>query len=279
MKRSGRTFPFTCNTMIALSPTKRMDSVRSLTLLPSSKYISFEQFPIGDEYCSFQLEIPLSFLHWEFLRQRIHHVYAPTLLFPTFDHPTITTKRREPHLSKPNHLTYKNNPLTLTSMAPELISPTIKPTLLSLPLSILRQILTHLLISPHPLILQRSPFPCRSPSYHTNIHTSILRVHPLFYNTGLPLLYGANTLTASSPTTSVNFDTVLQGLPGRVRQMIRSVRLEVGWGKRFCEGFALVAKELGGLLGLRSWCLFLLGGRRGWGGNGHRVGQRWKLRM
>lgn len=47
--------------------------------------------------------------------------------------------------------------------------------------------------------------------------------------------------------------------------MIRSVRLEIGWGERFCDGFALVARELGGLLGLRELVLVFVGGEEGEG--------------
>ena len=97
-------------------------------------------------------------------------------------------------------------------------------TIINLPLQIIKKILRNLLISPHPLILHPDPITTKQ-SYRTHIEPDVLRVCKVLHNIGVPILYGENTLTASSPATSIDFDAHLLSLPGGKRQMIRNVVL------------------------------------------------------
>ena len=122
--------------------------------------------------------------------------------------------------------------------------------IINLPLQIIQKILRNLLISPHPLILHPD-ISTTEQSYRTHIEPDVLQVCKALYNIGVPILYGENTLTTSSPATSVDFDAHLQSLPGGKRQMIRNVKLEIDWADGLWAHFPLVARALGELKALR----------------------------
>lgn len=73
----------------------------------------------------------------------------------------------------------------------------------------------------------------------------------MIHNAALPILYGENTITASSPSTSYEFDAQLAALPGKQRQCIRYIRLEIDWGDQLWAKFPLVARYLGEIRGLK----------------------------
>ncbi|KAL9006171.1 MAG: hypothetical protein Q9188_001050, partial [Gyalolechia gomerana] len=81
--------------------------------------------------------------------------------------------------------------------------------------------------------------------------TSILVVNRQLYHNSLPILYGKNTFTTSSPATSYDFDAHLLSIPGRCRQMITKVVLEISWGAQLWMKFPLVAARVGELKGLK----------------------------
>ena len=130
-------------------------------------------------------------------------------------------------------------------------------TIINLPLQIIKRVLRNLLISPHPLILHPHPITTKQ-SYRTRIEPDVLRVCKVLHNIGVPILYGENTLTTSSPATSVDFDAHLQSLAGGKRQMIRNVRLEIDWADGLWAQFPLVARALGELKGLRRLEIFIV---------------------
>ena len=138
-----------------------------------------------------------------------------------------------------------------THVAPPntLPSNTFKSTILILPLDIIKKIIRNLLISPGPLILQHG-FIAAPKEYRTYVEPNVLQVCKVFHNTGLPILYGENTLTASSPATSSDFDDLLLSLPGSKRQMISDVKLEIDWADQLWAKFPLMARALGELKGL-----------------------------
>ena len=148
-----------------------------------------------------------------------------------------------PHLAPPE------NPVRLTA---------IDVTIINLPQQIIKRILRNLLTSPHPLILHPDPITTTKQSYRTHVEPDVLRVCKVFYNIGVPILYGENTLTASSPATSVDFDAHLLSLPGGKRQMIRDVVLEIDWADKLWAKLPLVARALGELKGLRRLELFFV---------------------
>jgi len=123
------------------------------------------------------------------------------------------------------------------------------PGLQHLPLSILTRILRPLLTSPTPLILH--PDAHTPPTYRTHLHPSILHTARLFHHLGTPLLYGANTLTTSTPYTSRSFDTHLLALPGPYRQLIKSIKLEIAWADELWAKFPLIARVVGEIVGLK----------------------------
>lgn len=114
--------------------------------------------------------------------------------------------------------------------------------ILSLPLDIQKEVFRHLLVSPEPLLL------CRDPStpdtYRTQIEPEILQASKHCYQIGKPILYGENTLTASSPATSYNFDRHIFAIPGKNRKLITSVTLYIDWADKLWAKFPLVARAL-----------------------------------
>ena len=121
--------------------------------------------------------------------------------------------------------------------------------ILTLPLEIIKKIIRVLLISPSPLILEHESVTTPQ-GYRTYIETNILQVSKVFHNVGVPILYGENTLTTSSPATSFNFDEHILSLPGSKRQLITSVKLEIDWADELWAKFPLVARALGELKAL-----------------------------
>ena len=123
-------------------------------------------------------------------------------------------------------------------------------TILTLPLNIIKKILRNLLTSPSPLILQRDTINLAN-GYRTYVDPNVFLVCKIFHNTGVPILYGENTLTAPSPTTSFDFDGHILSLPGSKRQMITNVKLEIDWADQLWAKFPLVARALGELRSLQ----------------------------
>ena len=126
-----------------------------------------------------------------------------------------------------------------------------KSTVLNLPLNIVKRILRNILTSPKPLILQPDFFTTPQ-EYRTNVEPNVLQVCKMFHNVGVPILYGENTLTTSSPATSFDFEEHLLSLPGSTRQIITNVKLEIDWADRLWAKFPLVGRALGELKRLRS---------------------------
>ena len=119
-----------------------------------------------------------------------------------------------------------------------------------LPLEVLQQCFRLLLVAyDHALILCLDG---STPSaYRTYLQPSLLRVSRRFYQSGLPLLYGENTFTTSSPATSVDFDAHLSGLPGKYRQSITSIILQIDWATQLWARFPLIARHIAELKSLR----------------------------
>lgn len=113
----------------------------------------------------------------------------------------------------------------------------------ALPLHVLKIILRLLLVTPNalPLDSQRHKDVQKA---HIATKPDVLRVCRLFYLTGLPILYGENTITTSQ---SYAFDSYLLSLPPRNRQMITSIRLEIDWADQLWAKFPLIAMQLGQL--------------------------------
>ena len=128
--------------------------------------------------------------------------------------------------------------------------------MLRLPLKAIKDILQHVLVAPHPLILYRdSSIPA---TYRSHLQPSVLLICRLFYHLGCPILYGGNTLTASSPSTSINFDHHLAALPGGYRQLITKVRLEIDWAEQLWANFPLIARYLGELQSLKELHIIII---------------------
>jgi len=145
--------------------------------------------------------------------------------------------------SNPAIYTIRNGKIIITST--HALMPA--PHLHHLPLSILTRILRPLLTSPTTLILHPD---AHTPStYRTHLHPAILLTARLFHHLGTPLLYGANTLTTSTPYTSRSFDTHLLALPGPYRQLIKSIKLEIAWGDELWAKFPLIARVVGEIVG------------------------------
>ena len=120
----------------------------------------------------------------------------------------------------------------------------------NLPISILTRILGCILASDKPLILQLDS---QTPDdYRTHLHPQVLASCRLLYHVGMPILYGSNVITTSSSATSKDFDKQLLNLPGKYRQLIKHVKLEIDWADRLWENFPLIARVLGEIVGLKS---------------------------
>ncbi|KAL8842554.1 MAG: hypothetical protein Q9170_000508 [Blastenia crenularia] len=163
---------------------------------------------------------------------------------------------------KPHRPLYQPHALTSKSAASSASQPSTSK-LLSLPPPILHQILSHLLISPSPVLLHRDG--STPPAYRTHIATDILIANRQLHHTSIPILYGKNTFTTSSPAISHAFDVHLLTLPGRMRLLIRKVTLEINWGKQLWMKFPLIAARLGGLKGLKELRLRIVDGAYGEG--------------
>ncbi|KAL8671249.1 MAG: hypothetical protein Q9168_004242 [Polycauliona sp. 1 TL-2023] len=128
--------------------------------------------------------------------------------------------------------------------------------LLSLPMPVLQRILSHLLVSPFRLLLQRD---ASTPStYRTSLAPDVLLVNRQLYHTSIPILYGSNTFTTSSPTTSYDFDVHLARVPGKHRCLIQKIELEIDWGRQLWMKFPLIAMRLLELRGLTSLRLYFV---------------------
>lgn len=143
-----------------------------------------------------------------------------------------------------------------TEIAPTHLEPTnaipskaFNSTILTLPQEIIKRIVRILLVSPNPLILQHDSVTTPQ-GYRTYVEPSILQVSKVFHNVGVPILYGENTFTTSTPATSFNFDEHLLSLPGSKRQLITSVKLEIDWADELWAKFPLVARALAELKAL-----------------------------
>lgn len=116
----------------------------------------------------------------------------------------------------------------------------------TVPQEVITKILGYLLISSQELILRLDT--STPQGYRTHLHSlSVLRVCRLFYQLGLPLLYGKNIITTSSPATSYDFDAHLQSVPVKIRQLITNVKLEIDWADELWRKFPLIAQQLGQL--------------------------------
>ena len=129
--------------------------------------------------------------------------------------------------------------------------------ILTLPLEVIKRIMRILLTSPNPLILQHDS-KTTPQGYRTYVEPNILQVSKVFHNIGIPILYGENTLTSSSPATSYDFDKHLLSLPGSKRQLITSVKLEIDWADELWAKFPLVARALRELKALLKLEIILL---------------------
>ena len=119
-----------------------------------------------------------------------------------------------------------------------------------LPVEVLQKCFRHLLV-----VYDQSLILCRDsatpPAYRTSLQPSLLRVCRRFYQIGLPLLYGENMFTTSSPATSVDFDAHLSSLPGKNRQLITKIILKIDWAILLWSIFPLIARQIAELKSLR----------------------------
>ncbi|KAL9593903.1 MAG: hypothetical protein Q9219_007321 [cf. Caloplaca sp. 3 TL-2023] len=129
---------------------------------------------------------------------------------------------------------------------------------LSLPIPAIYRILSYLLVSPTPLLLKLDT--STPPTYRTHLTISILLVNRHLYSASLPILYGKNTFTTSSPATSYDFDAHILSIPGRMRVLVRKVVLEINWGKELWMKFPLVASRMGELKGLKELRIMIVEG-------------------
>ena len=135
--------------------------------------------------------------------------------------------------------------------------------MLRLPLIVIKDIPRHLLVSPNPLILHRDAY--TTTKYRSQLQPSVLCVRQLFNHVGHPLLYG-NTLTSSTPSTSVNFDAHISNLSGRNRLLITKIRLKIDWAEQPWSKFPLIARYLGELKPLKELRIVIINGEKS--GNG-----------
>lgn len=119
-----------------------------------------------------------------------------------------------------------------------------------LPLEVLQQCFRLLLVV-YDQALILCPDGSTPPAYRTYLQPSLLRVCRCFHQIGLPLLYGENTFTTSSPATSINFDAHLSSLPGKTRQLITSIVLKIDWAAQLWARFPLIARYIAELKSLR----------------------------
>ncbi|KAL8765998.1 MAG: hypothetical protein Q9209_007087 [Squamulea sp. 1 TL-2023] len=131
-----------------------------------------------------------------------------------------------------------------------------KVHLLNLPAPILQRILSYLLVAPFGILLHHDD--STPPTYRTCIATNILLVNHELYHTSLPILYGSNIFTASSPATSYDFDAHISRVPGKHKCLIKSIELKIDWGRQLWSKFPLIAMRLGGLRGLKSLKIHLV---------------------
>lgn len=129
-------------------------------------------------------------------------------------------------------------------------------TLKDLKIELLQRIFANLLVSDTPLVLKIVKKPSKD---RNNPSLAVLRTCSLFSQVGIPLLYGANTITSSSPATSKDFDKHLLSLPGRNRQLIKHVKLQIDWAGELWAHFPLIARVLGEIVGLKSLEIEILG--------------------
>jgi hypothetical protein len=185
---------------------------------------------------------------------------APFFQFLQASNDDSTTTTTTTTTSNPAIYTIRAGKIIITSTH----APMASPHLQHLPLSILTRILRPLLTSPIPLILHPD---AHTPStYRTHLHPSILLTARLFHHLGTPLLYGANTLTTSTPYTSRSFDTHLLALRGPYRQLIKSIKLEIAWADELWAKFPLIARVVGEIVGLKRLEIVITkkgGGREG----------------
>ena len=129
----------------------------------------------------------------------------------------------------------------------------------TLPVEVLQKCFRHLLV-----VYDQSLILCRDsatpPAYRTFLQPSLLRVCRRFYQIGLPLLYGENTFTTSSPATSIDFDAHLSGLPGKNRQFITKIVLRIDWAIQLWARFPLIARQIAELKSLRRLEIILADG-------------------
>ena len=119
-----------------------------------------------------------------------------------------------------------------------------------LPVEVLQKCFRHLLVMyDQSLILYRDS--ATPPAYCTSLQPSLLRVCRRFYQIGLPLLYGENTFTTSSPATSIDFDAHLSSLPGKNRQLITRIILKIDWAILLWSIFPLITRRIAELKSLR----------------------------
>ncbi len=119
-----------------------------------------------------------------------------------------------------------------------------------LPLEVLQKCFRLLLVV-YDQALILCPDDSTPPAYRTYLQPSLLRVCRRFYQIGLPLLYGENTFTTSSPATSIDFDAHLASLPGRNRQLITDIALKIDWATQLWAKFPLIARQIAELKSLR----------------------------
>ena len=119
-----------------------------------------------------------------------------------------------------------------------------------LPLEVLQKCFRLLLVV-YDQALILCPDSSTPPAYRTYLQPSLLRICRRFYQTGLPLLYGENTFTTSSPATSIDFDAHLCSLPGKNRQLITNIVLKIDWATQLWARFPLIARQIAELKSLR----------------------------
>ena len=119
-----------------------------------------------------------------------------------------------------------------------------------LPLEVLKQCFRLLLVV-YDQALILCPDNSTPPAYRTYLQPTLLRVCRRFYQIGLPLLYGENKFTTSSPATSIDFDVHLSSLPGRNRQLITNIALKIDWASQLWARFPLIARQIAELKSLR----------------------------
>lgn len=119
-----------------------------------------------------------------------------------------------------------------------------------LPREVLQRILQFLLVSNEPVILGVDDRMLID--YSSGLTPSVLRSCRYIYTVGIEVLCGRNTFTTSSAATSVKFDKQILGLPSRILQLIRHVKLEIDWIDELWTKLPLLACALDRIQGLKS---------------------------